>query len=159
MATTRKYKVFKSLYDEEADRYTKLAGRAQLYLSIVTLYVAAFAFKFEDIQKFIDPFGVSKYLAISVAIVLSLSLLATLMAIRIRSYEALADPEEIIKGFADEEPTDSDFLDARIADLAVATNQNSKINNCVANWLEAASWLLVAGLLLHLVLLTIAWLG
>lgn len=159
MATERQYDVFKSLYDEEADRYTKLAGRAQLYLSIITLYVAAFAFKFEDIKKFIDPYGVSKYLAISVAIVLLLALLATLMAIQIRSYEGIADPEEIIKGYKDKEPTDSDFLDERIADLAVATNRNSEINNRVANWLVVASWLLVFGLLLHLIMLTIAWLG
>lgn len=159
MATDKKYEVFKSLYDEEADRYAKLAARAQVLLSVITLYLAAFAFKFEDIKKFIDPYGISTYLAISVAIVLLLALISTILAVRIRSYEGIADPEEIIKGYIDDEPTDSDFLDARIADLAVATNRNSEINNRVANWLAAASWLLVLGLLLHLVVLVIAWLG
>jgi len=159
MATAKQYDIFKSLYDEEADRYTKLATRAQLYLSIITLYVAAFAFKFEDLRRFIEAFGASRYLAVSTAIVLVLALLATLMATQIRAYEGIADPEEIIRRFGNAEPTDADFLDARIADLAVATNRNSAINDRVAHWLVAASWLLVGGVLLHLLMLTLAWLG
>lgn len=159
MASDKQYEVFKSLYDEEAERYTKLATRAQLYLSIITLYVAAFAFKFEDLRKFIDAYGASRYLAVSTAIVLVLALLATLMAIQIRAYEGIADPEDIIKRYADTEPSDADFLDARIADLAVATNRNAEINDRVATWLVASSWLLVGGVLLHLLMLAIAWLG
>ena len=160
MVSELKYEFFKSLYDEEADRYTKLAGRAQLYLSIITLYIGAFAFKFEDIRKFIDPNGVSKYLPILVAIVLLAALIFVLLAIRIRDYEGIADPEEIIEGWStSEEPADSEFRKARTIELAVATNLNSAINNRVAFWLTAASSALAFGLLLHLLMLTIAWLG
>src|SRR5215475_6727198 len=87
MATDKQYDIFKSLYDEEADRYTKLATRAQLYLSSITLYVAAFAFKFEDLRRFIEAFGASRYLAVSTAIVLVLALFSFLVATQIRTYD------------------------------------------------------------------------
>lgn len=76
------------------------------------------------------------------ALLLLLALLLTIMATRIRSYEGVNDLENIIKSLASTVPSDEEFLDMCLIDLAVATNRNSLINNKVAAMLQWASYLL-----------------
>lgn len=76
----------------------------------------------------------------------------TVLSIGIRKYETICDLEEVFKSFGDKQPTDSEFLDARLADLAVAANHNFRQNNRVANMLELASISLTLAVLLQLIL-------
>jgi len=72
------------------------------------------------------------------------------LAVAIRNYEGVCDPVEVIDGFGDTPPSDSDFLDDRIAELAVATNLNFQQNNLTANLLSWAVALLFIGVALYL---------
>ncbi len=158
MATEIQYNVFRSLYVEEAERYTNLASRAQIYFSIISLYLGAIAFKFEDVEKFIKEFKVPAPLFLSLGGVLVLSLLATIASVAIRNYEGASDPLEIINEFGDVAPSDADFLDDRLVDLAVATNRNSIQNNRTAMLLQMSVALLFLGAVLHLCVFCVAFL-
>src|SRR4029077_4316438 len=77
VTTELQYNVFKAVYDEETSRYASLANRAQLYFSIISLYLGAIAFKFEDVQKFMAAFGIPSWMFIASGCVLLLALLST----------------------------------------------------------------------------------
>jgi hypothetical protein len=148
MATEAQYQIFKELYDEESKRYSELDGKAKLYITIITFYLGAIAFKFKDVLEFTSPTSYAKWLYSAIALVLVAALLCTVNAMRVRVFEGICDPVKLIKEFGDTPPTDDDFRDDRIADLAVATNRNFAQNNKIASSLSWASgFILLAGII------------
>jgi hypothetical protein len=75
----------------------------------------------------------------------------TVLATRIRVYEAPTDLQKVLESFGPSPPTDSDFLDDRLADLAVATDRNAIENDKVASLLTASGWLLFSAVAVHFV--------
>jgi hypothetical protein len=157
MATELQYKVFQSAYEEENDRYTQLESRAKFYLTIVTFYLGAVAFKFSDVLVFTKSYRIPAILYIGAGVLLLISLLLTILATRIRAYEAPFDPEKIIRSFTESPPRDAEFLDKRMVDYAVATNRNRKVNNTVGALLSRSSWFLFSALSLQLIVFIIAF--
>jgi len=148
MASEAQYKIFKDIYDEESKRYSDLDGKAKLYITIITFYLGAIAFKFKDISEFTSSISYAKWLYSGIALVLVLALLSTVNAMRVRVFEGICDPEEVIKEFGENATTDDDFRDDRIADLAVATNRNFAQNNRIASSLSwASTFILLAGII------------
>jgi hypothetical protein len=106
--------------------------------------------------KFVTVFHVPLGLYLVFSIVLLLALLLTVLATRIRTYEGICDPEEVIRSFGKTKPTDDDFLDQRVVDLACATNRNVAENNKVAGILQIASYLLFVAVFFQLVIFGLA---
>jgi hypothetical protein len=156
VATELQYGIFKSLYDEEAERYSELEGRAKIYFSVLSLYLGFLAFKIDDVRKFSDNFHVPIWLFLAGGFILVVSLLVTVLAIRIMTYEGLFDPEEVLEDSESWPAKDADFLDDRIVDLAIATNRNSNQNNRTANVLSVSALLLFVGVVFHLVVFAVA---
>jgi hypothetical protein len=150
VATKVQYDVFKAVYDEEHSRYTSLAERAKLYQAIITFYLGAIILKADDFMKFVTQFQVPSWPFLLSALVLLISLVSSIVAMRIRPYEGIADLSEIIHGFGNQPPTDDAFLDERLVDLAVATDRNSEQNDRAAKYLECTAWLLVIAVLIQL---------
>jgi hypothetical protein len=147
MATDGQYKFFNELYEEENQRSLQLDNKAKLYLSIIIFYLGAVAFKFKDVLELTNSAQYTRWAYLAIAAILVLALLFTVLATRIRAFEGVCDPEEVIEGFGDEPPTDEDFFDDRIVDFALATNRNSVQNDRIAGNLEKASVLIfLAGL-------------
>lgn len=157
MATETHYAFFKSVYDEENVRYTELESRAKFYLTIQTFYLGAIAFKFDDIRKFSEALSVPPILFITGGLLVVLGLLLTVLATRIRAYEAPTDLQKLLQSFGSSPPTDSEFLDDRLADLAVATDRNSIANDKVASLLTYAGILLFAAVTVHFVTFVYAY--
>ncbi|HEY6159274.1 MAG TPA: hypothetical protein VIV88_17635 [Gemmatimonadales bacterium] len=151
MATKEQYAFFRALYDEEEHTYDQLEARARLYLTIISLFLAALLLKADEAKRSAEALGLPWFLLTTVALLLAGALLLVVIAMRIRTYEGPADPQAIIEGFADEPPTDDTFLDERIVDLAVATNRNSVANNKTATTLQYASYCLVLAMFILLV--------
>jgi hypothetical protein len=152
MATPTQYQIFRAEYDEESQRASGLESRANLYLTIIAAYLGAIGFKVEDIVKFRVP--ITPYLVM--ASILVLALLCTIWAMRIRTYEGVFDPTKEIESFEKTKPTDPDFLDKRLVDLAVATGRNSKQNGRVANALQCAGFLLFLAIAIQLAVFVVA---
>jgi hypothetical protein len=140
MATKTQYDFFKAVYDEETERYNALEGRAKLYLTIITFYLGAIAFKIDDVMKFVSQFRMPIWLYMLLTTVLLIALLLTVLATRIRVYESVCDLKRIIGSFGESPPNDEDFLDDHLVELAVATDRNRKENDRVAAVLQWASY-------------------
>jgi hypothetical protein len=156
MASEIQYRVFREVHDEEAQRYSNLGTRSNLYLSIVTFYLGVVFLKIEDILKFAVRFYVPVIWFLILGILLVIAFLLVVRAISIHDYEGVFDPEGVIKTFGKSPPQDNDFLDDRIVDLAVATNRNSAQNNKVASSLRWAARIILMAVLLQLVLFGVA---
>jgi hypothetical protein len=153
MATKEQYEFFRSLYDEEERTYEQLEGRAKLYLTIVSLFLAGLLLKADETRKSAAAIGLPWWVLGATTILLAGTLALLVVAMRIRTYEGASDPEEIVKGFGEKPPKDEVFFDDRIADYVVATNRNTKVNNSTAMTLQYASYSLAAAMLLLLVAL------
>jgi len=156
MATEIQYKIFKEIYDEEAQRYSSLGTRANLYLTVITFYLGVILLKVDDLLKFLMGLGVSIVWFLCIGIVLVVALLLTVKAVDIRKYEGICDPEKVIYGFGEAPPTDEDFLDERVVDLAVATNRNSAQNDRVARLLKWAARVISVAVLLQVLVFAVA---
>lgn len=156
MATKAQYDVFRGAYEEENDRHSGLEGRAKLYLTIITAYLGAVAFKTTDVLAFLKVFSIPFYWYLLLGVSLVLALLLTVCAMGIRKYEGVFDPEAEIKSFGEKQPTDEDFFDKRIVDLAVATSRNSDVNNRIASYLQWCGILVFIAVCLQLVVFGIA---
>jgi hypothetical protein len=143
VASERQYDWFKFLYDEETARYNELGERAKTYISIITIYGGIVLFKADSIK---DLVLTSKWATASVygiALFLVGALVAIVVGLRIRQYEAPADPIMMIDELGEDETWEDDsFFDERITDLAVATKRTATENDGAANWLTWVPWLL-----------------
>lgn len=99
---------------------------------------------------------VPAFIGASSGLLFVISLACCIFALRIRSYEGIADLERVIEEFPSDGISDQVFFDHRIADLAVATNRNSEQNDEAARALGIAGWLLFGGVLLQAIMLVIA---
>ena len=146
MATHEQYEFFKFLYQEEGERYSQLEARAKLYLGVITVFLATLLYKAGEVKASVTAIRIPWALVLIEAALLAASLMFTVFGSLIRTYEGLADPEEIIKKFSASPVADEDFLDDRLVDFAVATNHDSKVNDRTAMFLSAAGILLSAAM-------------
>jgi hypothetical protein len=156
MSTETQYKVFKELYEEEGKRYSELDGKAKLYITIITFYLGAIAFKFKDVMELTSSVTYTRWLYLAIGSVLIAALLCTVIAMRIRTFEGICNPEEVIQRFGPTPPSDDDFRDDRITDLAVATNRNSSQNDAIARTLSLASLFILFAGIIQFILFTLA---
>lgn len=135
MATEAVYQIFAALYKEEEDRFSELVNRAKIYLSICTFFLGGSAFKLS-----FDPGTHSaKIIALAGVTIFITTFLLIIMALAIFSYEGRFDPREVVTSFGDDVPADADFRDDRIADIVVAYERNSRLNDTRATLLQLAS--------------------
>lgn len=157
MATKDQYEFFGSLYEEEERTSLQLEGRAKVYLSVITAFLVALLLKADEVSRSAHTLGIPWWGMLVEALVLGASLLCVVFALRIRKFDAVADGVEIVEGYGEDQPEDEEFFEDRIADYAVASSRNREVNNQTASMLAWAGWLLVVGMLLLLVLFTLAF--
>jgi hypothetical protein len=156
VATKVKYDVFRAAYDEESEHNLALESRAKLYLTIITAYLGAVAFKTTDVLVFLGRFCIPFCWYLLLGVCLLLALLLVICAMGIRKYEGVFDPKAEIQSLGEKAPTDEEFLDKRIVDLAVATTRNSKVNNRKAIYLQYSGILVFVAVCLQLVVFGLA---
>jgi len=140
------YKFFQALYDEESKRFEELESRARLYFSIASLYVGAIAFKFDDVIKFVGRAQVPAAVIVIDGAAFVVAVLFCVLAMQVRKYEGISDPDEILNAFDEEGvPSDDDFYDDRVVDYSVAIAKNSGVNNRVAGWLSVSGFSILLG--------------
>lgn len=157
MATEQQYNHFRAIYEEENKRYEQLEVRARFFLTIETFYLGAIAFKSNDVFAFAKQFAVPVLIYVGAACLVTLGMLLTVWATRIRTYESPSDLRAIIESFGETPPNDSDFLDDRLNDYVTATERNSKVNDKVANLISGTGLCLASAVLLHLVSFLLAY--
>jgi hypothetical protein len=157
MATKAQFDFFNGMYAEQTDRRKNIQDRAKFYFTIVSFYFGVILFKIPDVA---DPSKLSKterWFSIASAVFLSASLIFTLLATRVRSFEIPCDPEKVLESYGDKLPEEAEFLEDRIVDLVVAINRNRKENAKSAKQISLAGWLMFAAIGIQL--LGLIWLS
>jgi len=142
---------FRQCYEQEEKRNHELNDRAKAYITIQTLYLAAFAFKIPDLPQSLKTCELCCVAAAIAAAFLILSFITAILSMRILEYELLCDMQEACS----EESSMSLFYKKRIADYTVATQRNIVVNNKRANALRVSCYLLAAGIVSHFVALSL----
>lgn len=145
MATKTQYEVFQFVHDAEDKRMTELVTRAKVYLSIATFFLGGLAFKMGDPVLLISTAAQIIYFVAAGLFILAFSFI--LAALFIYSYEGVTDLIEVIEEFQAKPPSDTDFLDDRIVDLAIACDRNVRQNDKRAVLLQIASFVMLLGVL------------
>lgn len=153
MATKEQWEIFKYLFESEQERKQKLSNIGKVYVSLSMLYVGALGMKVEFWYKELPKDTLLVVLFLLVLITFLVALCLTVFALGIYKYEYLNDPEELIKKFGNHAPSNEEFFDDRIVDLAVATNRNKNQNDKRSIFLKYSMYTMVGGVLLHIVLL------
>src|SRR5258705_5798189 len=99
MATKEQYEFFRNLSAEEDARYNDLDERAKFYLGIVTVFLAAILLKAPEVQTSAVALKVPWWLILIEALLLAISLLFIVLGTLIRTYEGVADPEQIVNDY------------------------------------------------------------
>jgi hypothetical protein len=156
MASEKQMAFFKSLYDEEAARHAVLMERAKTYITVITIYIGIVGLKVGDLSTLTKDFKVPWALLLCIALAVGAALLLTVMAIRVREFEALVEPEKAAAELDQPGMTDEKFFANRIADYVVATQVNRKVVNDIGFKLRLAVMFLGGGVALHLFTVLIA---
>jgi hypothetical protein len=93
---------------------------------------------------------------IAEAALLGVSLVLIVLGSLIRTYEGLADPQQIVDEYPEELPPDKEFFRDVIASYVVATTRNSKVNDNAAGFIQFAGIALAAAMILLLCFLVAA---
>jgi hypothetical protein len=149
MATEFLYDFFRNLYEEESERYGQLEVRARLYITILVFYLGAVGLNAKDMLALTGQSYAARVLVSASGIAFILALSSCLIAIKMRKYEGLSDPNELIDSFGGTLPSDDDFREDRIVDFAVATERNAAQNDRVARALSWAIIFIFGGVALH----------
>ena len=150
MATKEQYDFFKSQYDEENIRNNELTKRAEIYLSIISLFLTAVLFKIKDIFDSIKdvPTFLLTILLIVGLVSFAISLLFLINSLKIRDYEGVIDFNDFIEKNDDTTQSPEDFFEDRVADYIVAVKRNEIINNDKADLLIKSRIFILIGFLL-----------
>jgi len=156
MATKDQCDFFRYLYEEEERRYGQLESRAKLYLSVIAVFLATLTLKAQDVQASVKILGVPLWPLLIEALLLAGALVFVVLGAYVRTYEGVADANDVVERFGDQPPTNEDFFDDRIADYVVATVRNTEVNDRSAWHLQASAFFLAAAMLLLMGILTYA---
>jgi hypothetical protein len=147
MSTRFHYEFFRSVCKEEDARYDSLIDRGKIYLSIISIFFGGVFFKldwiFENRAKLQSglPFYAAGILSIFIALVL------VALALQVLSYEAPSDLNSIIDNL-ELDNDESEFINARISELAVANERNILQNDRRATLLQGALISILVGVLM-----------
>jgi hypothetical protein len=146
MATQAQYDCFKDVFDREAERHELLIDRGKTFLSVITLYMGLLGVAVDKTVPRIteSPVAIVFYIASLFGFMSALSLIV--FALGIYQYVYPTDPIGVINEFGSAPPTDADFFDGRIVELAAAFQTNRAATERRANFLKYATWCMLAGI-------------
>jgi hypothetical protein len=150
--TQEHLKILKSAYDDEERHFSELIARGKIYLSITSVYVGFITFKFTEIGTVVNDSIFSFALVSMAAASVLVSLILTIMALGMYAYEVPFEIGAAAKAAAGHSSID-EFYEDVIADLAVAAERNSVVNERRAKFLAWSSYFLAAAVCSHLLAL------
>ena len=149
----QKYETLKYVYELEETRYSELIGRGKIFVSIITIYLGFFSTSYGDLADPVRKCDTLLLIAGGAVIAFVSSLLLSVLSLGIFKYEGLCDLKKEIEEKGLESMEEDDFFGNRLADLAVSFDRNSDQNDKRAKLLSWASYLIIVGIIFHMVLL------
>jgi hypothetical protein len=148
-ALARNFDFFKALHEDERNRSARLAQLATAYFGLEGLYIGAVAFKYSDVMETAVDMKVPPQVFLATLSLVLLALILTMRAVAIRVSEGLAEPQQLAEKLEQNPDDEATFLLDRCMDYAVATQNNSAVNDKRATALTWSGWLLFAAIGAH----------
>ncbi len=150
MATKEQYDFFKDQYVDEEKRYSDLTKRAEIYFSILSLFLSSIVFKLKEIFDLFEKSNSCNKVVGFVFFILSFVFFGAAFyfitrALKIKTYQAVIDFENYRNNLGETAPTNEDFFDDRLIDYMYATEKNEIVNEERANDLTIALRFILAG--------------
>ena len=152
--TEKQIEFYKYVFELEEKRYSELINRGKLYITTITFYLSLFFFKINDekivglIQEVSNKISILLYITTASLLI---ALLLGILSIGIYSYERISDLEKVLRSTNEMGQKDESFFEDRAIDFAVATKQNTKINNRKAKLLLFSSFFILVGVISHFI--------
>lgn len=133
MATKEQYDFFKDQYLDEEKRYSDITKRAEIYFSILSVFITGILFKLKDMfdlfEKSNEYYKVTgSSLFIVTFCFLGVGFYFITKALRIKTYQSVIDFEKYRDDLGDTPTANEDFFDDRIIDYMYATEKNENVN-------------------------------
>ena len=139
MATLEQYEFFKEQFLDEEKRYDSLTKKAEIFLSLLSLFFTGLIFGLKDLQELLAKMP-NKTIAVSILAgavpFFVLAVYCIIRSLRVQSFEAVMDLSTYYEELGDEPMTNEDFFDKRIVDYVEATLTNEKVNDSRADQLR-----------------------
>jgi hypothetical protein len=139
---TRQKDYFQYLYEQEQKRAASIIGGAKVYIGFLVFIVGSISLKVITPDKLAELFNNnvipfwSKMVGISFILLsglsLLISLLFTILVLKVWSYERLCNPTERFKETISM-TNQLEVLSKCLSDFAIAASRNNIINNCTRN--------------------------
>ena len=147
---------FKAVYDDEIARLTRLTGRANLYFTIISFFLGAIVFKFNDLKDFLFLFHVPMVSYLILGLGLAAGSVFTIRAIMIHRYEGICDLIEVSQAVGSDPVAEAEFWKRRIADYALATDTNVKQNAQIAVMLKYSCYCILFSIIVQTLIIAAA---
>jgi hypothetical protein len=140
----------KYLYEEEDKRTNSLNNTVKAYFTVLTFTIGLLSFKagsLKDANLQVSKPSIDSIVLLGISLfLLFLSLILSILVLKMRKYERLTDPERVfIK--AQFLKTEGDFINSMMADFSVATNRNYTMNQQKVKLLIYALIFYLAGII------------
>ena len=136
-------------FDLEIDREESLNKKAQFYLSIISIILSTFVFKAKDLKEILEyelcniPF----FLISATILMIFVSLVFIILSMKIHGY-ARSTTMKSVKQEMINKTAVTEFQKHRIADIIIAINNNSFINDSRAKKLQLSMLFMILGIAL-----------
>ena len=130
---------------QEESRREELATRANVFLSVVTLFLGSLFFNLKAVLLLAQSGRIARYALFGAWGSFFVALASIVISLFVRKFEAPFDPVNVIEGMGDGDVDDGAFFEARMLDMAVTTNTNMSINDRIASWLQLAGATILMG--------------
>lgn len=124
-------------FELEIDREESLNKKAQFYLSIISIILSTFVFKAKDLKEILDNESctIPTFLILTTILLIFVSLLFITLSMKIHGYARSTTMSSVKKEMINK-TSDTEFQKHRIADIIIAINKNSIINDSRARKLQ-----------------------
>lgn len=158
----RQKEYFQYLFEQEQKRSNSIISGAKVYIGFLVFIIGSIFLKVisvEDIDKLFNNI-INPYLKIIVIFLLILSVISllisiifTILVLKVWSYERLCNPIERFKETI-LMTKEYEVISKCLSDFAITVNRNNQINNTRARYLSFALAFLLAGLLFSIITAT-----
>ncbi len=154
MATKDQYLFFNQRFIEEAERQRDLLKKSQLYFTAITILVSVLFTNISSLKCLVVENSQIKVTILILLIDTFLILILLFLSIRVKDYVIPINNQEYLDNLPtnENEETDKEFFNNRIADFIAAIDNNQVVNNKKASFLKISEYGIIIFIFITLIL-------
>lgn len=154
MATKEQYEYFKDRFGDELERKNALLRKTQLYFSVITVIASLIFTNLSKLDGLTSSIPSLKITLPVIFCILFLILVSLIYSVRMQNYSPAINIDSYLDELptTNEEQTNEDFFDNRIAEFIAAIEINQETNNKKASFLKISEYGMLGFLFIQLMI-------